>query len=280
MYLTIRNLPKCIRRKPSHQGQILLAYLLTTHLTHIHNKAARCQALANLFHAYIGHIVGPLWEAGINGMEIISGDGVHHCGHPILVSYVGDYPEQCSIISTYTGDCPICECPHSDLGRHPCGTPYHDLDTVLDALEQIGLPSYSAACWDARVKPLQCPFWANLPFVNIFWSITPNLLHQLYQRVIQHLVSWLTDICGATEIDARVCRLPPNHSIQNFWKGITILTYITGTEHRQIASFLLGLVSNIELPKSTSSAQLTSATHLLLDFLYLAQYPVHNNSTL
>ena len=30
MYLMIGNLPKSIRHKPSHQGQILLAYLPTT----------------------------------------------------------------------------------------------------------------------------------------------------------------------------------------------------------------------------------------------------------
>ena len=40
VYLTIGNLPKEIRREPSHRGQILLAYLPTSRLEHITNKAA------------------------------------------------------------------------------------------------------------------------------------------------------------------------------------------------------------------------------------------------
>ena len=40
VYLTIGNLPKSICHKPSQQGQILLAYLPSTHLLHITIKAA------------------------------------------------------------------------------------------------------------------------------------------------------------------------------------------------------------------------------------------------
>ena len=42
LYLTIGNLPKEIRRKPSCRGQILLAYLPTTKLEHIDSPTSRC----------------------------------------------------------------------------------------------------------------------------------------------------------------------------------------------------------------------------------------------
>ena len=41
VYLTIGNLPKDIRSKPSQGGQILVGYLPTSKLEHITNKAAR-----------------------------------------------------------------------------------------------------------------------------------------------------------------------------------------------------------------------------------------------
>ncbi len=41
VYLTIGNLPKDIRRKPSQHGQILVAYLPTTKLKLVTNDAAR-----------------------------------------------------------------------------------------------------------------------------------------------------------------------------------------------------------------------------------------------
>ena len=42
VYLTIGNIPKHIRCKPSRNTQVLLAYLPVTKLGHISNKDAHC----------------------------------------------------------------------------------------------------------------------------------------------------------------------------------------------------------------------------------------------
>ncbi|KAI1789745.1 hypothetical protein LXA43DRAFT_1062569 [Ganoderma leucocontextum] len=54
VYLTIGNLPKAICRKPSRRGQILLAYLPTSRLKHITNKAARRRVAAHTIHGSPG----------------------------------------------------------------------------------------------------------------------------------------------------------------------------------------------------------------------------------
>ena len=64
VYITIGNLPKRIRSKPSRHGQILLAYLPTSKLEHITNKAARRRTLANLFHACLHRALSPLKSYG------------------------------------------------------------------------------------------------------------------------------------------------------------------------------------------------------------------------
>lgn len=226
-------------------------------------------------------ITKPLQTAGVEGIEMYSGDGVRRRCHPIFATYVGDYPEQCLVTGAYTGDCPICKCHHDELGAFPCDHEFRNLDEVFDALEQLGTPNYNKSCRDAKIKPIQHPFWENLPFVNIYQSITPDILHQLYQGVFKHLVSWLSKICGEAEIDARVRRLPPNHSIRIFQKGITTLSRVSGTEHRQMSCFILGLITDLRIPGHRgSSASLLRATRALLDFLYLAQYPVHTDDTL
>ena len=46
VYLTIGNIPKEIRRKPTRQAQILIAYIPTTKLDGIPNKTGRRRALA------------------------------------------------------------------------------------------------------------------------------------------------------------------------------------------------------------------------------------------
>ncbi|KAI1785623.1 hypothetical protein LXA43DRAFT_1114924, partial [Ganoderma leucocontextum] len=283
VYLTIGNLPKSIRRKPSRQGQILLAYLPTTRLDHITNKAARRRVLANLFHACMSFLLEPLKEAGKTGIPMMSGDGVWRRCHPILAVYVGDYPEQCLVAGAYNGDCPVCDCTHDELGTFPCAHEYRDLDLILDALLHPEAADFTRKCRDANVKPIQHPFWIDLPYTDIYQSITPDVLHQLYQGVFKHLLSWLKDACGAAEIDARASRLPPNHGVRIFWKGITKLARVSGAEHKQISRFLLGLVVDMPLPDPddrTSTARLVRATRSLLEFLNLAQYPVHTDDTL
>ena len=101
------------------------------------------------------------------------------------------------------------------------------------------------ACREAGVKPIQHPFWENLPFLNIYQSIAPDVLHNLYQGIVKHLISWIRAIYSDDEIDARCRRLPPNHNTRLFIKGISHLSRVTGTKHDHISRILLGLIIDI-----------------------------------
>ncbi|EPQ50619.1 hypothetical protein GLOTRDRAFT_50393 [Gloeophyllum trabeum ATCC 11539] len=281
IYMTIGNLPKEIRRKPSRGGHILLGYLPTSRLDHITNQAARRRTLANLFHSCVRRILRPLKKAGETGVVMARGDGVCRRTHPLFAMFVGDYPEQVLVTGTKTGQCPRCPVPHDQLGEYD-SFEFRDMDAVLEALASIaqGPGAFVKACAHAGIKPTQHPFWEGLPYVNIFQSITPDILHQLYQGVMKHVISWVTNACGAAEIDARCRRFPPNHHIRLFTKGISTLSKVTGREHAQMCQLLLGLITDIRLPDGLSSARLVRATRAILDFCYLAQYPVHTDDTL
>ncbi|KAF7358613.1 hypothetical protein MSAN_01200000 [Mycena sanguinolenta] len=233
VYMTLGNIPKEIRRKPSRRGYILLAYLPTSRMKHITNKAARRRILANVFHACMSYILEPLQTAGVSGIRLTSGDGVVRRGHPIFATFVGDYPEQALVATVKTGDCPTCEVPHTELGDGESDYPLRNLDRVLDALDQLDNG-----------------------------STAPDILHQLYHGVVKHLIAWLKDCCGEAEIDARCRRLPPNHNIRLFMKGISNLSRVTGKEHDQISRFLLGIIIDIRLPNN------------------LSPYPMHTDETL
>ena len=92
--------------------------------------------------------------------------------------------------------------------------PPHELGKIFDTFVTIsqGPTEFTQACREAGVKPIQHSFWENLPFLNIYQSIAPDVLHNLYQGIIKHLISWIQAICGDDEIDARCCWLPPNHN--------------------------------------------------------------------
>ncbi|KAI0824025.1 hypothetical protein BC628DRAFT_1381212 [Trametes gibbosa] len=283
VYMTIGNLPKDIRCKPSRRGQILLAYLPTSKLKHILNKAARRRTLANLYHACLGRVLAPLETAGYDGLPVSSGDGLVRRGHPIFAVHVGDYPEQLLVTGCKNGECPKCPIPRTELGQaSDTDRPLRSLQMVLDALATLdeGPREYTKACREAGIKPLFHPFWEHLPYTNVFEAITPDILHQLYQGVVKHLISWIQEAYGSDEIDARCARLPPNHSLRHFASGISGLSHVTGQEHQHMCRILLALIIGLPLPNGASPVRLVRATRALLDFLYLAQYPAHTSDTL
>ncbi|KAG1746060.1 hypothetical protein EDD22DRAFT_981986 [Suillus occidentalis] len=267
---------------PSRGAHILLAYLPCTRLQHITNKASRRRTLANLYHACLRRVLAPLKSIGVDGLRMASGDGALRRCHPLFASFVGDYPEQLLVTGIKFGECPKCDVDADDTGSNTAPFHLRNLTKVLDALAALdeGNLSFVRACAAAGIKPIVHPFWEDLPFTNIFRAITPDVLRQLYQGLIKHLLGWLSATCGGAEIDARCRHLPPNHHIHLFSKGITCLSRISGTEHAQICRFLLGIVIGIRLPNNLNAGRLLRAVQGLLDFLYLAQYPCHSLESL
>lgn len=132
------------------------------------------------------------------------GMGITRRIHPILAVYVGDYPEQVLVTGVKTRDCPKCDISSTQLGNLRAASNPRDIHAVLNALSKLGsnLRDFKDACKDVHIKPILHPFWEALPFVNIFQSITPDILHQLLQGILKHLISWLVQGYGSVEIDA------------------------------------------------------------------------------
>jgi hypothetical protein len=229
------------------------------------------------------NVLAPIASCGEQGVAMMSADGVwHHC-HPILATFIGDYPEQALVTCTYNGRCPKCQVPHDQLGKYR-EFPSHVKSDVINMyrLANGAISVFHRACREVGFKPILRPFWVSHQFTDIFLSITPNILHQLLQGVMKHIIKWLSSqtVFGSLGLDARCWSLPPNHSITLFPKGITTLSCISGKEHKDICRILLGLVVNLSLPSGYLSLHVIKATRSLLDFLYLAQFPSHTTDTL
>ncbi|KAJ3963831.1 hypothetical protein EV361DRAFT_874515, partial [Lentinula raphanica] len=65
-----------------------------------------------------------------------------------------------------------------------------------------------------------------------------------------------------------------------FHKGISTLSRVSRTEHKQMASFILSVITDIPSLTPNQSNMLLAATRALLDFLYLASYPIHSSESL
>lgn len=76
VYLTIGNIPKALRRKPSKHACILIAYLSVdkvdrTKMTDIEH----CSRVQRVFHESMRTVLEPLVEAGNQGVEMVGSDG-------------------------------------------------------------------------------------------------------------------------------------------------------------------------------------------------------------
>jgi hypothetical protein len=232
------------------------------------------------FHESMRIILHSLVQAGKYGIEMTGGDGAVRKVHPILACYVADYPEQCLVACTKYGTCPKCQCPSDCLQEPYSYDPRTQLWTmgILNSAKKNHSKSRSAfykACMESDVSgSVYAPFWEDLPYTDIHTAITPDVLHQLYQGVLKHLISWCQDIMTKEELDRRMRTLPPSFGVRHFDNGISALSQISGSERKHMGRILLGCLAGA-MPQ-----QGLKACRAILDFIYLSQYSTHDDITL
>ena len=233
-----------------------------------------------LFHESMRIVLEPLLAAGINGVEMTSSDGAVRNVHPILTCYVADYPEQCLVACTKYGTCPKCKICSKQLGD-PDPTEKRTQEWTEGIIKEgkekaNGNPQkLHTYCMSFDVAGgVYRPFWEGFPLCDIHSSITPDVLHQLYQGVFKHLVSWCQSILTPQELDHQIRALPPGFGLRQFKNGIFALSQISGPERKNMAKVLLGCLVGCMPLKGIA------AVTALLDFIYIAQYSTHDSITL
>lgn len=281
VYMTLGNIPKALRRKPSEHACVLIGYLSVDKVDGAGITEKKQRALVQqLFHASVKLILKPLEKAGKEGVDVTCGDGKVRKVFPILAAYVADYPEQCLVTCSKYGTCPICQCPETSLEEAKAQLPRASIWT-LDVLKKArikgtkGSTAFYNKCKEYNVSGYAVePFWKSHTLTDIHSCITPDVLHQLYQGVFKHVLEWCGVLMDEEELDCRIRTLPPAFGTRHFKNGISSLSQVSGSERKDMARILLGcLVGRIP-----NDVMLTFRA--LLDFIYLAQYPTHDDTTL
>ncbi|KAI0055813.1 hypothetical protein BV25DRAFT_1921497 [Artomyces pyxidatus] len=280
VYLTLGNIPRSIRRKPSQHACVLIGYLSVEKINmsalQAQEKSARVQ---RLFYQSMHHILSPLIKAGLHSVEMTCADGGVRRIFPILAAYVADYPEQCLITCSKYGTCPRCRRPAKELGEPTPGElrkKNWTLGVIQNAKDSNDKrTSFFKACMAEDVSEgVPEPFWKDFPYCDIHSCIMPDVLHQLYQGVFKYIVDWTGTIFNKEELDACIRSLPPAFGTHHFKNGISCLAQISGSECKHMARILLACLAG----RLTHPVLVT--TRSILDFIYLAQYPTHSDTTL
>jgi hypothetical protein len=286
VYMTVTNLDKAVRRKTSAHSQILLGYLPVPTFDNF-NANTKSAASQEFFHRCMEMIMKPLIDAGKNGIEMVCADGWKRLIFPFLAIYVGDAPEKSLVTCTKQNYCPKClvspqhrgdPLPFDPDDHPPSREPFFTL-RVLNIMKNTGVKT--ATFKQNGLQPIHRPFWADLPYTNIFTAITPDILHELHQGVIgDHIIPWLIQLAnsgsnaGSDETNHRFRAMPTYCGLRNFENGITSVSQMSGNEHREIERVMLGLFAGGVPPDAQRAAS------ALLELLYLMRWQSHDTESL
>ncbi|QRV77012.1 hypothetical protein RhiJN_05027 [Ceratobasidium sp. AG-Ba] len=266
VYLTIGNISKDIRGRPSERSTLLVGYIPVSNLTNISNGRERSEAAWQLFHTCMESILEPLKTLSRTGFDVLCADGGVRRVFPILAAYIADYPEQVTIACVRDSCCPICWIPMDERGDLTARYPRRDRCRTLDALDDHW-NGYSRTIKTLGIRPTR-PFWADLPYVDISTCIAPDPLHQLDKGVFgEHLLKWTTALLGSNTMDRRTKGMPRFQNLRHFARGISVISQWTGKESRALGHTFLTIVAGYH------DSRLVTATRSIVDFMTRAHKP-------
>jgi hypothetical protein len=271
VYLTIGNISKTIRRKPTKGASMVIGYLPVDSFKDVANERLRITWKGELLHRSLAAIFDPLRTASKEGVPMWCADGRLRHVYPILASWIGDWPEQNDVSCTIRSGCPICEQKFKGRGSGKRGQRMRSQEKTLDALREYSRTNNMAQLKRCGLKPWW-PFWANLPHVHFANCITPDLLHQLHKGLFKtHIMGWVDELMDEAEMDARFMSMPRAKDLRHFRRGVNTISQWTGRELKEMMKVFLPIVAtSSQLLGIDTPDDFVEMVRTLLDFSYLA----------
>jgi hypothetical protein len=290
VYLTIGNIPKSIRKKPSANAVLLLALLPKFPKG---NNAASTRAG---FHKALTTVFEPLKDVFAKGLDLDCADGfVRYC-FPRLAAWMADTLEQSLLTRIIGGFCPVCTVPNDCLGeqakewslRMPRNKRKRKNSSVNEPEEQDSPPEESVKQEHAQVTFVEC-LW---PELDPYKVVAPDTLHQLQLGLFKHyLIPWTVELLRQTnnnrlkhiiswmvnELDRRMSGIPKFQGLHSQPEGrFSTLTQLTGKEYRELTRIFLVAVA----PLLMHHRLRLQAIQASVDFMLLASYQSHSDATI
>ncbi|EJU01535.1 hypothetical protein DACRYDRAFT_52996 [Dacryopinax primogenitus] len=117
------------------------------------------------------------------------------------------------------------------------------------------------------------PFFAGLPHAEIHSLLYPDILHQLLQGILKHVVSWLKQVLGVQELDCCFRSIPLTYGTTVFKDSFLDYSCMTRKDFKKIAQVLVGAICG-------PPVLIMKATAAVVEFYYLASLPTHSDCTL
>jgi hypothetical protein len=147
---------------------------------------------------------------------------------------------------------------------------------ACDMVDPSLVAQYAVAARKLGLNGVHIPFWLDLPGYEPDICLSPDLLHGGHMMLRDHVVKWVSRLVGPTELDRRLQVLQPVVGYRHFTRGISHLKQWSGRDDRELQRVLLAVITGA--PQVTP--KVIKSVRAIQDFLYLAQYRSHSDTTL
>ncbi|KAG1851268.1 hypothetical protein C8R48DRAFT_750041 [Suillus tomentosus] len=241
LFLTIGNIQANVRMKATSHAWRCTAFMPTP--TFIVNSDFQTLLRARLWHKCMDLVCSNLKVAARVGEYMVDPSArMCYCFTP-LISHVADLPEQLMI---------TCLCNRVD--------PWNLIVFIREAKK-------------LHLSGVHLPYWRNWRHSNPARFLMPEILHALHKFFFDHVLKWIKQIMGH-ELDIRFKSHHKRTGIHHFSGGVSHVNQMTGREHRDIQHTIVPTLWGVASPG------FIRAVHAMIDFIYLAQNPLHTESSI
>ncbi|KAG2134157.1 uncharacterized protein EDB93DRAFT_1092883 [Suillus bovinus] len=167
-----------------------------------------------------------------------------------------------------------CFMPDPSRHIHYVFTPLHTLQLLVDVSRQVDpwdLDKFQKAAKAVNLSGVHMRDW---PYVCPSVFLAGEILHTCFKFFADHLLKWTKEVVGAHELDNRFIVQHKRVGTRHFAKGVTHVKQMMGREYREIQRTIVASIAGAAPP------QFVRSICAIMEFIYLAQNPVHSPATL
>jgi len=134
--------------------------------------------------------------------------------------------------------------------------------------------AFQKKCKEQGLLGVHLPFYRNWFFTDPSIFLVPELLHACHKFFFDHILKWCKEVVGTRELDTRYKSMHKRVGIRHFTSGVSHVQQMTGREYREIQCTIVAIIAGAAPPG------FVRAIRTLIEFIYLAQNPVHTESSI
>ncbi|KAG1888723.1 hypothetical protein F4604DRAFT_1674358 [Suillus subluteus] len=278
LFITIGNLDSEVRSKATLRAWCCIAYMPIAKFRVHPDYQGILQA--HLWHKCVDLVCANLKIAAKDGCFMPDPSQYICYVFTPLVAHICDLPEAMMIAAVSKSASPITMATQANFGDgvlYPPRTGHHMLQVIYEISKEVDpwdLDKFQKAAKAAHLSRVHMPYWSNWMFACPSVFLAGKILHTCIKFFADHPLNWVKETVGKHELDAHFMVQYKQVGTCHFTKGITHVNQMTGREHRDIQCTIVASIAGVAAPRFIRSIC------ALIEFIYLAQNPVHSPDSL